>query len=104
VPEEVVGDPVVLVFCCYAGSLEDGEETVRPLKESGPAPLADMISPLPFTTLVGLGADAAPPGLRNRWRSHFLEGLYGKAIEAIIKHGTGPTSPRYHVMAVSPRG
>src|ERR687898_154423 len=32
VPPELHGEPMVSVVCCYAGSVEEGEEVVRPIK------------------------------------------------------------------------
>src|SRR5438874_13815843 len=32
VPEEFHGKPVVMVICCYAGPVEEGEKVVRPMK------------------------------------------------------------------------
>src|ERR671930_882316 len=49
VPEELHGKPVVMVACCWAGSVEEGEAAIRPLKEFG-RPVADVCTPKPFLT------------------------------------------------------
>ena len=35
VPEELHGEPVVAVVCCYAGPLEQGESIAAPLRKLG---------------------------------------------------------------------
>jgi FAD/FMN-containing dehydrogenase len=47
VPRELVGRLVVGVVCCYAGSIEEGERTLAPLKAFGP-PTLDMCVPKLF--------------------------------------------------------
>jgi FAD/FMN-containing dehydrogenase len=49
VPQELHGKPVVAVVSCYAGSVDDGEKVVRPLKEFG-SPVLDLCVPKPFLT------------------------------------------------------
>lgn len=46
VPEPVRGQPVVGVVCVYAGSVEDGEEAFRPLREL-PYLGVDLLGPMP---------------------------------------------------------
>lgn len=47
VPVELHGEPVVTVICCYAGSVEEGEKVVAPLKAFG-SPVLDLCTPKPF--------------------------------------------------------
>ena len=49
-PEDVHGEPVVMVGGCYAGAPEDGAEVVRPLKEFG-SPIVDRLEPKPYVAL-----------------------------------------------------
>jgi hypothetical protein len=49
VPPDLVGQRVVAVVCCYAGSVDDGEKVVRPLKEFG-SPVLDLCVPKPYLT------------------------------------------------------
>ncbi len=50
VPEPVQGSQVFAVIVCYFGSIEEGEEAIRPLKEFRP-PAVDMVGPMPYTVL-----------------------------------------------------
>ena len=50
VPPELRGKLVVIVGCCYAGAVEDGEAVVKPLRQFG-SPLLDLCRPMPFRAL-----------------------------------------------------
>ncbi len=47
VPEAFHGEPIVMVIPCYAGSIEEGEKAVQPMKEFG-SPIFDLCEPKPF--------------------------------------------------------
>jgi FAD binding domain len=47
VPTELQGRHAVIVGCCYAGPVEEGERVLRPLREFG-SPLLDMCEPKPY--------------------------------------------------------
>jgi FAD/FMN-containing dehydrogenase len=47
VPEEFHGRHVVMVACCYAGPVEEGERVIAPMKSFG-KPLFDICVPKPF--------------------------------------------------------
>ena len=49
IPEELHGQLVVMVICCWAGDVEEGEKFIRPLREFG-SPVADACAPKPFLT------------------------------------------------------
>jgi FAD/FMN-containing dehydrogenase len=86
------GHPIIGIAACYAGPLELGEETIRPLKEFGP-PVMDMMGPLPYTALQQANDPTAPAGLQNYWKAAFLQDLSDEAIDAIIEYATNVTSP-----------
>ena len=48
-PEEFHGRHVVMVATCYAGSVEEGERVLKPLRGFG-SPLLDRCAQMPFTT------------------------------------------------------
>src|SRR5579883_3375804 len=53
VPPPVQGTRVVGVVFCYAGSLDDGDAAVRPLRAFGP-PAAELVGPMPYLVLQSL--------------------------------------------------
>ena len=91
-PAELHGQTVIALAVCYAGDLDEGERTLRPLRAFG-HPLADLIEPVPYTALQS-GSDAAyPPGQHNYWKSHYITELTDEAIDAVIEHGPRMPSP-----------
>ncbi|MEV8534247.1 FAD-binding oxidoreductase [Streptomyces sp. NPDC051211] len=64
VPVELHGKPVVIVVCCYAGPVEDGQKVLRPLREGGPTPVLDLCEPKPFLAQQAMFDPSFPHG---RW-------------------------------------
>lgn len=86
------GVPVAVLATCYNGSLEKGQQIVRPLQEFGP-PVADMIAPIPYTALQSM-FDALYPSRRlSYWKSSFLRELSDDAIGTMIEFFTDAPSP-----------
>jgi FAD/FMN-containing dehydrogenase len=90
-PPELHGTPVLIVAGAYAGSIEEGEPVVQPLRELG-QPLVDMSGPWPW---VGLqtGFDALfPKGEYRYWKSRAVAELTDAAIDEIASlAGRRPT-------------
>jgi FAD/FMN-containing dehydrogenase len=61
VPEHMKGQLAAGLIVCYAGSPQEGEAVVRPLKEFGP-PEVDLVQPMPYTVLQTLIDPANPRG------------------------------------------
>jgi FAD/FMN-containing dehydrogenase len=89
-PEEVHGTEVVVLAALYAGDMKDGEKALAPLREFG-NPIADVISPHPFTGFQAAFDPLLTPGQRNYWKSHdFLE-LSDELLDKLIEYvGTLP--------------
>lgn len=86
------GHQVIAIAACYAGSQEQGEEAVKPLKTFG-LPVIDMMGPLPYTVLQQSQDPTAPAGMQHYWKAAFLPELNDKVIDAIIEYATQVTSP-----------
>jgi len=86
------GDPVVASIVCYSGPLEQGEDVIAPLRKFG-TPLADLVSPMPYTALQELSKEMFPPGRFNYWKSSFVYDLSDQAIETMIGQFAGVPSP-----------
>jgi FAD/FMN-containing dehydrogenase len=76
------GAPVIGIGGVYAGPLEAGEKALRPVRQYGP-PLADLFQPTPYNVAQRMADFLWPPGLRNYWKSAFLQGLSDGAIDVI---------------------
>jgi FAD/FMN-containing dehydrogenase len=102
VPEHMKGQLVAALLVCYAGSPEEGEEVVRPLKEFGP-PAVDLVQPMPYTVVQTLVDPANPPGRRNYWKAENMGELSDEAIDTMVEHAARITSP-FSVMLLEPKG
>ena len=78
------GVPGAMIAACYAGSPDEGEEVMRPLKEFGP-PVEDHIGPMPYPALQGMLEPVAPHGFQNYWKSNFMKELDDRAIDVMIE-------------------
>ncbi len=96
-PEDVHGQPIVMVGACYAGPPGDGAEVVRPLKEFG-NPIADLLEPKPYLELQSMFDPFVPHGWHRYWRSVELPPLTDSAIDTLIDHTSRITSPRSYTI------
>jgi hypothetical protein len=92
VPEAMRGTPVAAVGGIYTGSIEQGEEALRPLREYGP-PAADSFQPMPFAEAASMADDLFPRGLHNYWKSGFLTELSDAAIDTAVEFYDRAPSP-----------
>jgi FAD/FMN-containing dehydrogenase len=92
-PEEVHGKPIVMVGACYAGSPDAGAEVLRPLKQFG-RPITDLLEPKPYTALQSMFDPLVPHGWHRYWKSVELQSLTDDAIDTLVKHASGFTSPK----------
>jgi FAD/FMN-containing dehydrogenase len=92
VPAEMHGELVTVLAICYAGDPAEGERVLRPLRAFG-RPLADLVTPMPYTALQS-GSDAAyPDGQRNYWKSHYVDEITDGAVAVLMEHAPRMTSP-----------
>lgn len=92
-PPEVHGRLVIALAVCYAGDIDAGERVLTPLRAFG-KPLADLIQPMPYTTLQSMQDEGYPPGLQNYWKSSYVDELSDDAIDTVLAHAAHMTSPR----------
>jgi FAD/FMN-containing dehydrogenase len=79
------GEKVVAIAVCYNGSIDRGEEVLRPLREFGP-PLADHIGPMPYGVLQTMLDASFPRGRQYYWKAHLIEHISNAAIDVIVKY------------------
>src|SRR3954447_18558778 len=96
IPEEWHGKRVVIVPGVYAGSIEDGEKAMRPLRELG-EPIADLMGPLPYVAMQSLLDPLWAPGAHNYFKAGWLRGLDDRAIETIVAHHRNISSPKSEI-------
>jgi hypothetical protein len=93
VPPDLVGKAVVGVVCCYAGSIEDGERVVRPLKELG-SPAVDQCVPKPFVDNQAMFDPSFPHGWWYYVRACDVAEITDDVIDVMIEYTGRIVSPR----------
>jgi FAD/FMN-containing dehydrogenase len=91
-PSEVHGKHVVMVGCCWAGSVETGEQALRPLKDFG-SPVADLCMPKPFVAHQAMFDATFPHGRWYYMSSRDVAALTDDVIDLVIEHATRISSP-----------
>lgn len=81
----VEGQNAGMIAVCHSGPLSEGERLLRPIKDFGP-PAVDAIGPTPYRTLQTMFDAGSAPGMRNYWRSNFMQELSDGAIDTIVAH------------------
>jgi FAD/FMN-containing dehydrogenase len=98
-PESVHGKPVVGIAALYAGAPEEGAHVLAPLKSFG-SPLADTISPKPYTTHQSFLDSGQPHGRHYYWKSEYLSAVSPDLGEVMIEHARRFTSPHSSMLAM----
>lgn len=86
------GAKVIAVAACHCGSLEEGEEALRPLKEFGP-PVLDQLGPMPYLALQTALDGAFPRGRRYYWKSALIREIRDELIAAMADAFSQVPSP-----------
>jgi FAD/FMN-containing dehydrogenase len=93
IPEELHWRPVVMVGVCYAGSIEEGERVIRPLRASR-IPLFDGMGPLPYVKFQSALDSTVVHGWSYYWKSTHLPEIRDELIDVIAEHAFSCSSPR----------
>jgi hypothetical protein len=86
------GGVVAGISLCYCGSLEMGEQLLRPLRTFGP-PLEDNIRPMSYRTLQSALDVRFPFGQQHYWKTSVLKNLSDEAIEVMVRFMAQTPSP-----------
>ena len=92
IPPAQQGKPVVSIFLCYTGDLEQGERVIAPLRKLGTV-VADVIAPIPYPVMFAFTEEASRPGFAQYVRSLFAQTLSDKAIQVLVKEASQSISP-----------
>ena len=102
-PKEVHGKPIVAIFVCHSGKLEDGEALLAPLRKLG-RPVADIVTRRPYTQMQSLLDATQPKGRRYYWKSHYLAGLERRFIDIAVEHAGRIRSPHSAILLFQIQG
>jgi FAD/FMN-containing dehydrogenase len=96
IPEDRVGELVLMVFAVWTADLEEGEKAYAPLRALG-EPVADLIAPMPYPQIYEFTRE-----LEQRHgaaiRSMFTDGHSDESLDAIIDAMNAPAGPMSLVM------
>ena len=86
------GHPVVAVIVCYSGSLETGEQVLKPLREFG-TPLADHVGPMSYAQVQAMLSEAFPAGRRNHIKTNFMDVIDDDSAAVLTERFDSVPSP-----------
>jgi len=102
-PAEIHGKPIVAVFVCHSGSIDEGEKVLAPLRSFG-KPVADIITRRPYTQMQSLLDATQPNGRRYYWKSNYLAQVSPQLIAVAIEHAARIPSPHSAVVIFQLQG
>jgi FAD/FMN-containing dehydrogenase len=92
VPDELHGEPVVMVIPCWVGDLEEGEKVVRPVREFGNV-VADVCTQKPFLTHQAMFDPSFVPHRWYYFRGFDAPELSDEMIDITVDHASRIQSP-----------
>ena len=92
IPQHLHGKRVVIVACCYSGSIEDGERAIAPLRKFG-TPVLDLCAPKPFVAHQAMFDPSFAHGLWYYFRSCDVDRLSDEVIDITVDHCMRIESP-----------
>ncbi len=96
-PKEVHGQPIVALFVCHSGRIEDGEALLAPLRQLG-RPVADIVTRRPYAQMQSLLDATQPKGRRYYWKSHYLADIDARMIDLAVAHAARIASPHSAIL------
>ncbi len=91
-PKDVHGKPIVALFICHSGPIEQGEKLLAPIKAFG-SPVGDVVQRRPYASQQSLIDATQPKGRRYYWKSEYLPGLHPDLLVKVIEHAQRMVSP-----------
>ena len=85
VPEHIQGTEILLMGVIYIGPQDEAEPWVKPVSDRAPA--ASAVIPMPYMFAQQLLDSSAPEGVRNYWRSAFMDTAPDGALEVMAEAG-----------------
>ncbi len=89
---EIHGKPVVVIFVCHSGRIDDGERLAAPIKSFG-RPVGDIVQRRPYASQQMLIDATQPKGRRYYWKSEYLRALEPQLFTDAIEHAARIPSP-----------
>jgi FAD/FMN-containing dehydrogenase len=94
---EVHGKPIVALFVCDSGPVEEGEKRIAPIKKFG-KPVGDILQRRPYVSQQSLLDATQPKGRRYYWKSEYLPRYEPEMLARLIEHAGHIVSPHSAVV------
>ena len=95
--KEVHGKPIVALFVCCSGPLEDAEKVVAPIKAFG-TPVGDVVQKRTYVSQQSLLDATQPKGRRYYWKSEYLSALDPEFLHMAVEHARRIVSPHSGIL------
>lgn len=95
--KDVHGKPIVALFVCHSGPIEQAEKDVARIKRFG-SPVGDIVQRRPYASQQSLLDATQPKGRRYYWKSEYLAGIGPELLTKIIEHAERIVSPHSAVI------
>ena len=96
-PPAIHGQPIVALFACHIGSVEEGAKQLAPIKRHG-SPVGDIIQPRPYVSQQSLIDATQPRGRRYYWKSEYLAALDRPLLDLAMKYAQHMPSPHSSIV------
>jgi FAD/FMN-containing dehydrogenase len=93
----VHGKPIVALFICHTGPVEEGEALVAPLKALG-APVGDVVQRRSYLSQQSLLDATQPKGRRYYWKSEYLPAFSPEMVAPLLAHAGRVASPHAAIL------
>jgi hypothetical protein len=95
--KEVHGQPIVALFVCDSGPLDEAKKRVAPIKAFG-KPVGDTVQPRSYVSQQSLLDATQPKGRRYYWKSEYLPGLEPDLLAGVRAAAARIVSPHSAVI------
>jgi len=97
IAKEVHGEPIVALFVCYTGRLEDADRVLAPIKGFG-SPVGDILQRRTYVAQQSLLDATQPKGRRYYWKSEYLRSYEPALFTTAIEHASRILSPHSAIL------
>ncbi|MEO8199676.1 MAG: FAD-binding oxidoreductase [Gemmatimonadota bacterium] len=100
--KEIHGKPIVALFACHSGLIEEGVTAMAPIKGMGSS-VGDIVQRRSYVSQQSLLDATQPNGRRYYWKSEYLSSVEPGVLELAIQHAQRMRSP-HSAIVVFPLG
>lgn len=97
IQKEAHGKPIIALFLCHTGRIEEAEKMLAPVKAFG-KPVGDIVQRRSYISQQSMLDASNPRGRRYYWKSEYLPGLGNDLFESAARHAKALPSPHSAVI------